>query len=398
MTMQADPIRLTEELDAGDRALKESIRQYRRMVQTVEDGVMVLDADNTIVFINQELADMLGYPVAALVGTPLSAFLIDNEGVDGVRARRPRVSVSEESEIRLRAGDGSVKCVLVRSIPLFDGNGQFCGIRSRVSDMTALKQAETEVVKLREQLASRSALLEQGVQERSHMEEFVATVSHEFRTPLTSVRGYIDLMLSDPDLPKDQQDKYLHRLMANADHLASLLNSILDLSRIADGHVQLSLRPVSLLEILDEVQETMAPQFDEKQIRFAIEVGDKSSVGAWLVTDRVCLIRILSNLLSNACKYTPEGGQVTLTAEIEDDTIWFSVSDNGVGIPASEQERIFSKFYRGSNTRRLGSRGTGLGLAITRSLVELLGGEIGFVSHEDMGTVFRMSLPLHPRG
>jgi signal transduction histidine kinase len=135
----------------------------------------------------------------------------------------------------------------------------------------------------------------------------------------------------------------------------------------------------------------------EREVEFRVQVASANGEGLALVTDRESLIRVLQNLLSNACKYTPAGGSVTLRVEPEADSIWFSIADTGVGIPASEQERIFSKFYRGSNARRLGSRGTGLGLAITRSLIELLGGEIGFVSQEGMGTVFRLSLPRVPR-
>lgn len=396
MSTRSSHAAFIHELDAGDRSLKASIRQYRRMVQTVEDGVMVLDADNVLVFVNQELADMLGYSTDVLVGAPLTTFLLDDQAANAAPGRRPRLSVSEESEIKLQAADGTCRWALVRSIPLFDGQGHFCGVRARVSDMTALKQAEAEVARLKDQLDNRRALFEHEVEERSHIEEFVATVSHEFRTPLTSVRGYIDLMLSDPDLPREQQERYLNRLLANAEHLANLLNSLLDLSRIAEGHLQLTLEPISIQEKLDQLNEAMAPQFSERGVSFKIELQDGGFDRSALVTDGECLTRVLSNLLSNGCKYTPAGGQVTLRVEADPESVWFTVADTGVGIPAIEQDRIFSKFYRGSNTRRLGSRGTGLGLTITKSLVELLGGEIGFVSQEGVGTVFRLSLPVVP--
>ncbi|OGG52016.1 MAG: hypothetical protein A3F84_22440 [Candidatus Handelsmanbacteria bacterium RIFCSPLOWO2_12_FULL_64_10] len=184
--------------------------------------------------------------------------------------------------------------------------------------------------------------------------------------------------------------------MANAEHLANLLNNLLDLSRIAEGHIRLDLRPVVLKDVLLQLQEAMAPQFQEKRVGLRVDLSGLPSSGFTLVTDQESLTRILTNLLSNACKYTPADGRVCLQSEAEGENVWFSVSDSGLGIPLAEQGRIFSKFYRGSNTRRLATRGTGLGLAITRSLVELLGGEIGFVSQEGTGTVFRISLPLLP--
>ncbi|MBI4212893.1 MAG: PAS domain S-box protein [Chloroflexi bacterium] len=386
-------------LDAGDQRLKESIQRYRRMVQTVQDGVMVLDAGNNLLFANEQLAEMLGCTVESLLGEHLSTLVLDGDfsgGADG--QRRPRLTVSEQRELQFRHAEGAEIWGLVRSTPLFDAEGEFCGVRASVSDITALKRAEAEVSRLREQIESRSLVVEQRVQERTlQMEDFVATVSHEFRTPLTSVRGYVDLMLSDPALPPEQREKYLMRLLANAEHLTNLLNNLLDLSRIAEGHIQLDLRPVPLRDVLSQLEEAMTPQFHDKRIDFMIELGALPTTTFTLVTDRESLIRILSNLLSNACKYTPAGGVVSLQTElVEGDTVWFMVTDSGVGIPLSEQGRIFSKFYRGSNTRRLPTRGTGLGLAITKSLVELLGGEIGFVSQEDAGTVFRVSLPLAP--
>jgi PAS domain S-box-containing protein len=391
---QGVPAAQTSALDGRDEALKENIRQYHRMVESVGDGVMVLDADQVIVFANQALAEMLGHPATALVGLPLSS-LVAGENRDEPRPLRPRLSISEESELCLRAADGSVRWVIARSIPLFDAEGQYCGVRARVIDVTGLRQAEAEVLRLREQLATGSALLEQRTAEQSQMAEFVATVSHEFRTPLTSVRGYLDLMLADPDLSLDQRERYLHRLLANAEHLSSLLNQLLDLSQISEGQIALTVRPVSIRGVVDQLQAAMAPQFQERAIDLLVaQPGDQ--IPLVVVTDEECLIRILTNLLSNSCKYTPAGGIVTLSIGSDANAIVFSVADTGVGIPANEQGRIFSRFYRGSNTRRLGSRGTGLGLAITKSLVELLGGEIDFTSEEGVGTVFQFSLPTQP--
>ncbi len=379
--------------------LPESIEQYRSMIETFDDGVMVLDADNVVVCANESLASLLGYSASTLAGKQLSKLVIGDSIPEPGWARwvEPHIDMTER-EIRLRCAGGSSRWALMRATPLFDGEGGYCGMRARIIDITALKNAESEVKRLNEELESRNALLEEQVHERTmHLEEFVATVSHELRTPLTSVRGYIDLMMSDADLPKEEQQRYLDRLLANSLHLTNLLNNLLDLSRAAHGRLDLDRRPVALSEVLEQQQGAMAPQFADRGVEFEVRLHKTTGRSPFLITDRECLTRILSNLLSNACKYTPAGGRASLQAGQQGETVWLTVADTGVGIPEAEQSRIFSKFYRGSNTRPLPSRGTGLGLAITKSLVELLGGDISFTSEEDKGTTFRVSLPVGPQ-
>jgi hypothetical protein len=366
------------------------------MVETFDDGVMVLDADNVVVFANEALADMLGHSISALMGKALSCLVVDSASADIVWPQGVGSQIDlTEREIMFCCADGSCCWALMRTMPLFDGGGRYCGVRARIIDITALKTAEGEVKRLNEELEGRNAALEAQVRERTmHLEEFVATVSHEFRTPLTSVRGYVDLMKNDADLPREDQERYLDRLLANSLHMGNLLNSLLDLSRAAHGNVDLDRRPLGLRGALEQWEGAMAPEFAEKGVEFVMHLDEAAWPNARIVTDRDSLTRIMSNLLSNGCKYTPTGGQVTLRAEKKGARVVLTVADTGVGIPADEQKRIFTKFYRGSNTRRLPIRGTGLGLAITKSLVELLGGDISFASQEGEGSTFRVSLPV----
>ncbi len=381
---------------ATEQALRHDIERYRRMVETAQDGVMVFDADARLAFINPRLAEMLGYAAGEMVGSLLTTFLVMDGEVDyETRLERHRFGIAEESEFLFRRRDGSTFWTLVRSNPLFNGEGEYQGARAQVIDTSALKRAEAEVTRLNELLERENAALEERIHERtSYMEEFVATVSHEFRTPLTSVRGYLDLVLADEDLSIELQQRYLNRVVANVQHLTVLLNNLLDLSRLTAGNFQVDLRPVAIVDLLTQVQGGLRPEFETKNVQLLVDCACPSDFT--MLSDSEALTRILSNLLSNACKYTPDGGKTTLRVGSDGDTLWLTVADTGMGIPAGEQYRVFTRFYRGGNSRKLPVKGTGLGLAITKSLVDLLGGEITFTSAEGVGTTFRLVFPLKP--
>jgi len=223
-------------------------------------------------------------------------------------------------------------------------------------------------------------------------EDFVSTVSHEFRTPLTSIRGYLDLVLEDMELPADERYKYLAKVHNNAQHLTNLLTNILDLSRIISGTIAINIKPVAILPLLAEVSDTMSLECDAKDVGVLLNVGSAIKEST-ILSDRDFLLRILSNLMGNACKYTPAGGQVILSMYLEDDRLKITVQDTGIGIPDEEQDRIFTRFFRGTNSYHPQVKGTGLGLAITKSLIELLGGDISFTSQVGKGTTFHVWLP-----
>lgn len=222
-------------------------------------------------------------------------------------------------------------------------------------------------------------------------EEFVSTVSHEFRTPLTSIKGYLDLVIEDDSLSPEEQRAYLAIVENNVNRLVRLLNDFLDLSHIASGTIPIVMQPLALNQIFLEVEQDLTTEFHANGVRLNINVADNS---LFIISDRACLIRVLSNLLSNACKYTPRGGLVTVHACLDSGKITIEVADNGIGIPEEEQPKVFTRFFRGSNSERQRAKGTGLGLAITNSLVGLLGGNITFSSKVEVGTTFRIFLPV----
>jgi signal transduction histidine kinase len=223
--------------------------------------------------------------------------------------------------------------------------------------------------------------------------DFVSNVSHELRTPLTAIKGAVDLLLREvPGRLNGNQTHYLTRVRSNTQYLAGLINDLLDLAKIEEGKVELKEARVSVGGLVHEVMETVKPLAAEKPILLEAKVPEPS-VLVWADRDKVT--QVLMNLIGNAIKFTPPQGRVTVSAS-KDSAEWaqVSVNDSGSGISAEECQKIFQKFYQGSEGGGLKPKGTGLGLAISKALVELHGGKIWVESEPGRGSTFSFTLPL----
>jgi CheY-like chemotaxis protein len=222
--------------------------------------------------------------------------------------------------------------------------------------------------------------------------EFVSMVSHELRTPLTSIKGYVSLMLDDEvgALNEDQRD-FLLIVQSNADRQVSLINALLDLTRIEAGKVELQQGPLDLAAIIHMVSTSFRPQLAAKKQQLSVAIDDHLPP---LVGDSDRITQVVTNLVSNAHKYTPAGGEISVSVRANTDHVLLEVRDTGIGMTAEEQNQLFNKFFRAKNRATQEATGTGLGLAITRGLVELHGGKIGVTSAPGQGTTFSVALPV----
>ena len=216
--------------------------------------------------------------------------------------------------------------------------------------------------------------------------ELVSIVSHELRTPLASVLGFTSLLLKR-DFEPDARRHYLGIVDAQARRLAALLEDFLDVQRIEHEGVELATERVDLARLLDEQAQLYAAQSPKHRLEVALEERPLTVRG-----DPGRLAQVVGNLLSNAIKYSPDGGTVALAAERSGDGVRVIVRDEGLGIPADQQSRIFTKFFRG-DAGATGITGTGLGLAVSREIVEAHGGRIGFDSDPGTGSTFWLELP-----
>jgi signal transduction histidine kinase len=222
-------------------------------------------------------------------------------------------------------------------------------------------------------------------------DDFVSTVSHEFKTPLTSIKGFLAVLLEQEAGPlTKEQKRFLKIVMSAAERLGHLVNDMLDMSRL-EGGMDIELSPVDLEQVARDSVENHRFLADNKGIRLLLEVPPLLPPGRGNVE---WLKHVFDNLVSNALKFTPERGEVTVTLSNKGDCVMASVSDSGIGIPEEDQERIFEKFYRASNRQSIKVSGTGLGLAICKSIVDKHEGRIWFDTKMDEGSTFHFVVPV----
>ncbi|HEU0012471.1 MAG TPA: HAMP domain-containing sensor histidine kinase [Longimicrobium sp.] len=227
--------------------------------------------------------------------------------------------------------------------------------------------------------------------------EFVSVASHEIKTPLSVIRGYVTLLADGIyGQVNDKQKKTLEAVSAQADRLARLVHRLLDVSRFEAGGGRLELREIALRPFFDELTSDFRVLAVQSDIDFPVRLAD--DLPEDFLGDEDRLNEVLGNLLSNAFKFTPRGGTIRLEARREDGGMGIEVQDTGVGIPADKLPRIFDKFYQVENEAQPRSAGTGLGLAIAREIVEAHGGTITAESQEGQGTRFHVFLPERPPG
>ena len=221
--------------------------------------------------------------------------------------------------------------------------------------------------------------------------QFISIVTHELKIPMTSIRGYADLIRQGTvGAVTDQQMEFLDTIRSNVDRMANLVSDISDISRIETGRLTIDLAAIPIADYINEIAAGFRPQFDAKKqlIEFSIEDGLPL-----VQADRNRLAQILTNLLSNANKYTPDGGSITITASLSNNFVRTEIRDTGIGLNVDDQAMLFTQFFRSEEPAVRNEIGWGLGLHVTHRLVKLMGGEIGVQSKPGDGSTFWFTLP-----
>jgi two-component system phosphate regulon sensor histidine kinase PhoR len=222
-------------------------------------------------------------------------------------------------------------------------------------------------------------------------QDFVANVSHEFKTPLTAIQGFAETLLAGAIEDPSNNRRFLEIIRDHAIRLARLTDDLLKLARIEAGKLEVQFSPVGVIDLVERCAETALLKANRKQILLNIEVPP----GLPPVQGDAGLLRdVLQNLLDNAIQYTPSGGRIHVTAAARDREVVLTVADTGIGIPLVDQERIFERFYRVDAARSREAGGTGLGLSIAKHIVEVHGGRLMVESEVGAGSKFSFSIPL----
>lgn len=358
------------------QALRESEERYRAIVETQAEMVSRFHPDGTILFVNGAYARARGTTPEALAGANFWDFIKQEDRpavramLDGLRPESPEVRI----ENRFETSDG-VRWTLWTNCGLaFDANGRATEVQSSGIDITDLKRTEAAL---------------QDADRRK--DEFLATLAHELRNPLAPIRTGLELMKivkDDPAVLGEVRDTMERQTL----QLITLVDDLLDVSRITRGKLELRKSRVDLATVVQSAVEASRPFIDESRHELTVSIPDQNFV---LEADPHRLAQILSNLLNNAAKYTPDGGRVWLSAERQGSDLLFEVRDNGIGIPEDMRERVFEMFAQLEDPLEKRAPGLGIGLTLVKSLAEMHGGSVEVQSDgPNRGSRFSVRLPI----
>jgi PAS domain S-box-containing protein len=378
---------LSERRGAEDQ-LRASEERFRVLIQSVRDyGIFMLDPDGRVASWNEGARRIKGYEADEIIGRHFSVFYPEPAKSSGFPDHELEVARAvgrfEDEGWRVRK-DGSQFWANVVITALFRDDGSLLGFAKVTRDLTERRAAQMREVEDARRLADAEA-------SSRAKSGFLAAMSHELRTPLNAISGYAQLMQEGIAGPvSEQQAEYLTRIITSQQHLLAIVNDLLNYSRIEAGEVTYERAPVLMREVVDRVLGMVTPQAERK--RLGLAPGD-CGTDIVALADQLKTEQIVLNLVSNAVKFTPEGGVVSVSCARIESTVTIEVRDSGPGIPADKQQAIFEPFVQLGRTLTSTHEGAGLGLAISRDLARAMGGDVTVESTFGAGSSFLLRLP-----
>lgn len=361
--------------------LAESEERFRQIFVEAPMGMAMIDKNKHFVRVNHHLCVMLGYNAQELQGMSLNEILHpDEHRVENTPdTHNPLINV----EHRCVARDGSVLWITITASLIREKNVGY-GLLL-IENITRRKHME-------EQVRKAESLLAELTKQREMTEfrsRFLSAVSHEFRTPLTTIMSSSQLLERYHErLAPDARAEGFQRISGEVRRLNQMVDDLLEMSRSESGQIKFNPQPLDLVQFCDKVVQEMRASAGARHTLKFMHAGELTNIAA----DTNLLRPVLTNLITNAVKYTPDGGEVQLVVNRESEKVILSVVDRGIGIPAKDQPNIFEPFQRGSNVGSI--KGTGLGLRIVQDYVTLHGGQVTFTSEAGKGTTFQVCLPI----
>ena len=367
-------------------ALRESEERFRLLVQSVKDyAIFLLDPDGYVNSWNDGAARIKQYTQQEIVGRHFSLFYPpEDSGKPAWMLNEARREGRVEDEGWRVRKDGTRFWADVVITALRDPRGELVGFAKVTRDLTERRVAELKTLEAARRVAEAEAA-------NLAKSQFLAAMSHELRTPLNAIGGYADLLEMGIGGPvTETQHEYLAKIQRSQRHLLSIINDLLNFSRIEAGHVEYESVRVPLRECIDTIVSILEQQAAEKGIELTL---GSCPEGIAATGDSAKIDQIVLNLCSNALKFTPAGGRVEVVCENRGGVVAVLVTDTGVGIPADQTERIFQPFVQLGRDLTSRHEGTGLGLAISRDLARGMGGDLTVRSEPGHGSTFTLTLP-----
>lgn len=362
------------EMRRAEEALEQSRKRFQDLVETVGDWVWEVDAHGVYTYASPRIRGLLGYEPHEVIGkTPFDFMPQEQRGeVEAffqacVEKRAPFHALENSN----RHKDGHLVVLETSGIPFFDDEGTFLGYRGVDRDVTVRRAAE-EALRASARMKT----------------EFVSTTAHEFRTPLTSIQGYSELLLANEGFSSEERREFLSYIHESSVDLSRIVADLLDIARIEEGQgLSLNRFPTSVKETVAKVAPFLKTRAAGHRIEVRLEDED-----VLLMVDKGKIAQVLENLISNALKYSPEGSLVRIVGEKIPAGYRFCVSDEGIGMTPDQVARVFDKFFR-ADTSHAAAGGVGLGMSIVKYIVEAHGGTIAVQSEPGRGTSVSFTLP-----
>lgn len=353
-----------------ERLYSEELIKLKRAVDNAYDHMVVTDENGHILYANKAAERLTGFTSEEMVGNTPRLWGRQMEGNFYKKFWRT-IKFQKQffvGEIKNKRKNGQMYFAEIRVSPVLDERNRvkyFVGIERDIT-----KEKEADRMKA----------------------EFISLTSHQLKTPLTTMKLYLDLiLLQKTGSLKPKQEEYLRKINNANEEMIDLIKDLLNITQIESGQITTTLKPTSLANVVGDVIVDLEPSIKDKRQHIALEIDPQlPSVN---VDDK--LIRnVYLNLIGNASKYTRQGGKIGINLSMRDGQVVSQIQDTGYGIPKTEQARVFQKFFRAENVRRAKSGGTGLGLYLAKLIVEMAGGQIWFKSTEGKGSTFWFTLPL----
>ena len=386
----------------ANKLAEETRARLATIVESSNDAITSADLDLRLTSWNAGAERLYGQASDEVLGRPVTSLLPAERQDEALGLLGDVVAEGRVAHLETALAGAEPVHVAFTFSPIRDSTGAVVGISAIGQDVTERVRAAAGRERLLEGEQEARAIAEAAQRDLSAQnerlreldrlkDEFIALVSHELRTPLTSIRGYTELLLDGEagDLTDDQR-RFLGVVERNSHRLLHLVGDLLFLAQVEAGKLVLDVGAVDLGAVASESVETARPQAEAKEITLTLATGPVPLAAG----DRARIAQLLDNLVSNAIKFTPEGGRVDVRVRALDDRAILEVRDSGMGIPADEQEFLFERFFRTAAATEQAVQGTGLGLAISKAIVEAHSGRITVASKQGAGTTFRVALPL----
>ncbi|MCC9134914.1 PAS domain S-box protein [Pontibacter silvestris] len=359
-------------------ALVHSEEKFRHIFESFQDVYYRISIDGTLELVSPSVHHLLGYREEEVIGKPTANLYVNPKDLEGIKESVLTKKIMRDVEVEVLCKDQTPKTVILDSRLITDENGTPTGMEGVIRDVSELKRTQVALLKAKEEAEN---LLKVKTQ-------FLANMSHELRTPMNGIIGMIDLLNqvnTDPE-----QSEYIETLRKSSDALLAILNDILDLSKIQAGKLVLHENSVDVHETLEKIHSLFINRAQQKDLQFTYQISPDTP--QYIYTDETRLLQILSNLTSNAIKFTNSGAVGISVSSVKIDNDYYQlhirVNDSGIGISPEDQELLFTDFTQLDNSSTKTFGGTGLGLAISKQLSNLLGGDIGVESAPETGSTF----------